>query len=146
MKKPKVLQRSKKVKIGELGKYRTLAGMQQFAAAWDESTLRHLLRRTLFGFKQEDINAFKGRSMAEVVQLLVSPSLAPLPPVSRGWRTSTCSRCSWLCRRRGQLSVQQAVRRWAVCLPAALHSACVGVHVAQGKRVRHYGVVAAHDQ
>ena len=82
MKKPKVLQRSKKVKTGEQGKYRTLAGMQQFAAAWDESTLRHLLRRTLFGFKQEDINAFKGRSMAEVVQLLVSPSPAPLPPVN----------------------------------------------------------------
>lgn len=82
MKKPKVLQRSKKVKTGEQGKYRTLAGMQQFAAAWDESTLRHLLRRTLFGFKQEDINAFKGKSMAEVVQLLVSPSPAPLPPVN----------------------------------------------------------------
>lgn len=82
MKKPKVLRRSKKVKTGEQGKYRTLAGMQQFAAAWDESTLRHLLRRTLFGFKQEDINAFKGRSMAEVVQLLVSPSPAPLPPVN----------------------------------------------------------------
>lgn len=82
MKKPKVLQRSKKVKTGEQGKYRTLAGMQQFDAAWDESTLRHLLRRTLFGFKQEDINAFKGRSMAEVVQLLVSPSPAPLPPVN----------------------------------------------------------------
>ena len=82
MKKPKVLQRSKKVKVSEQGKYRTLAGLQQFAAAWDEYTLRHLLRRTLFGFKQEDINAFKGKSMAEVVQLLVSPSPAPLPPVN----------------------------------------------------------------
>lgn len=82
MKKPKVLQRSKKVKVSEQGKYRTLAGLQQFAAAWDESTLRHLLRRTLFGFKQEDINAWKGKTMAEVVQLLVSPSPAPLPPVN----------------------------------------------------------------
>lgn len=82
MKKPKVLQRSKKVKTSEQGKYRTLAGLQQFAAAWDESTLRHLLRRTLFGFKQEDINAWKGKTMAEVVQLLLSPSPAPLPPVN----------------------------------------------------------------
>ena len=82
MKKPKVLQRSKKVKVSEQGKYRTLAGLQQFAAAWDESTLRHLLRRTLFGFKQDDINAWKGKTMAEVVQLLLSPSLAPLPPVN----------------------------------------------------------------
>ena len=82
MKKPKVLQRSKKVKVSEQGKYRTLAGLQQFAAAWDEYTLRHLLRRTLFGFKQEDINAWKGKSMAEVVQLLVSLSPAPLPPVN----------------------------------------------------------------
>ena len=82
MKKPKVLQRSKKVKVSEQGKYRTLAGLQQFAAAWDESTLRHLLRRTLFGFKQEDINAWKGKTMAEVVQLLLSPSPAPLPPVN----------------------------------------------------------------
>ena len=82
MKKPKVLQRSKKVKVSKQGKYRTLAGLQQFAAAWDEYTLRHLLRRTLFGFKQEDINAWKGKSMAEVVQLLVSLSPAPLPPVN----------------------------------------------------------------
>ena len=82
MKKPKVLQRSKKVKVSEKGKYRTLAGLQQFAAAWDESTLRHLLRRTLFGFKQEDINVWKGKTMAEVVQLLLSPSPAPLPPVN----------------------------------------------------------------
>lgn len=82
MKKPKVLQRSKKVNFNEQGSFRTLAGLQQFAAAWDESTLRHLLRRTLFGFKQEDLNAWKGKSMAEVVQLLVSPSPAPLPPVN----------------------------------------------------------------
>ena len=59
-----------------------MAGLQQFAAAWDESTLRHLLRRTLFGFKQEDINVWKGKTMAEVVQLLLSPSPAPLPPVN----------------------------------------------------------------
>ena len=82
MKKPKVLQRSKKVNFSEKGSFRTLAGLQQFAAAWDESTLRHLLRRTLFGFKQEDLNAWKGKSMAEVIQLLISPSQAPLPPVN----------------------------------------------------------------
>ena len=82
MKKTKVLQRSKKVNFSEQGRFRTLAGLQQFAAAWDESTLRHLLRRTLFGFKQEDLNAWKGKSMTEVVQLLVSPSQAPLPPVN----------------------------------------------------------------
>ncbi|MEY3649156.1 MAG: hypothetical protein RLZ13_2041 [Bacteroidota bacterium] len=82
MKKPKVLQRSKKVKVSEQGSYRTLAGLQQFAAAWDESTLRHLLRRTLFGFKQDDLNALKGKSMAEVVQLLVTPSQTPLPPIN----------------------------------------------------------------
>ena len=82
MKKPKVLQRFKKVNFNEQGSFRTLAGLQQFAAAWDESTLRHLLRRTLFGFKQEDLNAWKGKNMAEVVQLLVSPSQAPLPPVN----------------------------------------------------------------
>ncbi len=82
MKKPKVLQRSKKVNFSKQGNYRTLAGLQQFAAAWDESTLRHLLRRTLFGFKQEDLNAWKGKSMAEVVQLLISPSPSPLPPVN----------------------------------------------------------------
>ena len=82
MKKPKVLQKSKKVNFSGQGSFRTLAGLQQFAAAWDESTLRHLLRRTLFGFKLEDLNAWKGKSMAEVVQLLVSPSQAPLPPVN----------------------------------------------------------------
>ncbi len=82
MKKPKLLQKSKKVKFSGQGSFRTLAGLQQFAAVWDESTLRHLLRRTLFGFKQEDLTAWKGKSMAEVVQLLVSPSQAPLPPVN----------------------------------------------------------------
>ena len=82
MKKPKLLQKSKKVKFSGQDSFRTLAGMQQFAAAWDESTLRHLLRRTLFGFKQEDLTAWKGKTMAEVVQLLVSPSQALLPPIN----------------------------------------------------------------
>ena len=82
MKKPKLLQRSKRIKFSGQGSFRTLAGLQQFAAAWDESTLRHLLRRTLFGFKQEDLTAWKGKSMAEVVQLLVSPSQSPLPPIN----------------------------------------------------------------
>ncbi len=82
MKKPKVLKRVKKVELNPQGNYRTLSGVEHFAAVWDESKLRHLLRRTLFGFKQEDFTTCKGKSMAEVVQLLLSPSPAPLPPVN----------------------------------------------------------------
>ena len=82
MKKPKVLKRVKKVELNPQGNYRTLSGVEHFAAVWDESKLRHLLRRTLFGFKQEDFTAWKGKSLAEAVQLLVSSSPSPLPPVN----------------------------------------------------------------
>ena len=82
MKKPKVLKRVKKVELNQQGSFRTLSGVEHFAAVWDEPKLRHLLRRTLFGFKQDDFISWKGKSMAEVVQLLLSPSPAPLPPVN----------------------------------------------------------------
>lgn len=82
MKKPKVLKRVKKVKFNPQGSFRTLAGVEQYAAVWNESKLRHLLRRTLFGFKQEDFDSWKSKSMAEVVQLLIRTSPAPLPPVN----------------------------------------------------------------
>ena len=82
MKKPKVLKRVNKVGLNPQGNYRTLSGVEHFAAVWDESKLRHLLRRTLFGFKQEDFTTWKGKSLAEAVQLLVSSSPATLPPVN----------------------------------------------------------------
>jgi len=82
MKKPKVLKRVKKVELNQQGSFRTLSGVEHFAAVWDEPKLRHLLRRTLFGFKQDDFISWKGKSMAEVVQLLLSSSPAPLPPVN----------------------------------------------------------------
>jgi uncharacterized protein (DUF1800 family) len=82
MKKPKVLKRVKKVELNQQGSFRTLSGVEHFAAVWDEPKLRHLLRRTLFGFKQDDFTSWKGKSMAEVVQLLLSPSPTPLPPVN----------------------------------------------------------------
>ena len=46
---------------------------------WDESQLLHLLRRSLFGVKRSDLEAFAGLSKEETVAQLLEP--LPLPPV-----------------------------------------------------------------
>lgn len=62
--------------------YRTISGIQAFRSQFDTYQLRHLLRRTLFGINQKDLTELKGKSLDEVVELLLQPSPIPSPPIN----------------------------------------------------------------
>ena len=53
-------------------------GLAQYAGAWTENEVIHLLKRTLFGAKRADINYFKVLSFQQAVDEILNPA-APLP-------------------------------------------------------------------
>ena len=64
-------------------------GLAQYAGAWTESEVIHLLKRTMFGATRTDINYFKGLSMQQSVDELLNP-IAPLPdPPVKEYATPT---------------------------------------------------------
>ncbi len=52
-------------------------GLQEYTGSWDTPQVVHLLKRTLFGAKLQDVNYFKGRSMQQAVDELLQPTAAP---------------------------------------------------------------------
>ena len=62
--------------------YRTFSGINQYNGPWTANEVAHLLKRTMFGATPDDINFFRGMSMGQAVdQLMTIPSAAPAPPV-----------------------------------------------------------------
>jgi len=55
--------------------------MKVYSKPWTELQLRHLLQRTLFGFAKVDLDFFKGKSMEECVDILLTPRSLPSVPV-----------------------------------------------------------------
>lgn len=53
-------------------------GLQPYTGTWDTPQVVHLLKRTLFGTKLQDINYFKSRTMQQAVDELLLPTAAPL--------------------------------------------------------------------
>ena len=53
-------------------------GLAQYAGAWTENEVIHLLKRTLFGAKRSDINYFKVMGFQQAVDEILNP-VAPLP-------------------------------------------------------------------
>lgn len=51
-----------------------------YSGVFDAPQLRHLLRRTLFGFSKADIQAFAGLSLSDCVDILLGVSVAPTTP------------------------------------------------------------------
>jgi uncharacterized protein (DUF1800 family) len=66
-------------------------GLQEYSGAWDTPQVVHLLKRTLFGAKFQDVQYFKGRTMQqavnELLQLTSAPSTFPLNNYSVGGYT-----------------------------------------------------------
>jgi len=52
-------------------------GLQEYTGTWDTPQVVHLLKRTLFGAKQKDIQYFKGKTMQQAVDELLLPTAAP---------------------------------------------------------------------
>ena len=52
-------------------------GLDEYTGEWTTAEVAHLLKRTLFGVKVNDLKYFLGRSMSESVDELLTPSAAP---------------------------------------------------------------------
>ncbi len=61
---------------------RTYSGLNPYTGPWTSNEVVHLLKRTMFGAKPDDINYFLGMSMNQAVdELLTIPATPPAPPV-----------------------------------------------------------------
>lgn len=61
---------------------RTNSGLAPYTGPFTNAELVHLLKRTLFGVKQSDLNAFKNQSLDQVLSVLLSPASLPSPPIN----------------------------------------------------------------
>jgi uncharacterized protein (DUF1800 family) len=68
---------------------RTNSGINAYAGAWTDQEIVHLLKRTMFGAKKADVEYFRGKTMDQVVNELLTPTAPnPNPPVKE-YVTST---------------------------------------------------------
>ncbi len=61
---------------------RTASGLNPYTGSFNNQELIHLLKRTLFGVKWSDVQAFKNQTLDEVVNRLLEDISNPLPPVN----------------------------------------------------------------
>jgi hypothetical protein len=54
-------------------------GITPYSGTWSRPQVIHLLKRTMFGAKPEDITYFSSRSFSAAIDELLNPT-APLPP------------------------------------------------------------------
>lgn len=57
-------------------------GLNQYSGTFGTAQLQHLLRRTLFGVTQADMNYFNGQTLDQVVAALLTAAATPSPPVN----------------------------------------------------------------
>jgi len=62
--------------------FRTNTGLLPYFPPFGNAEVIHLLRRVLFGVKQADISKVKGKTLDEVLDLLLTASPTPPPPVN----------------------------------------------------------------
>jgi len=75
--------KSKPVSVAQgLKMARTNSGVTPYAGAWTDKEVIHLLKRTMFGAKISDVAYFKGRTVTQAIDELVTPLAAPAPPVN----------------------------------------------------------------
>jgi len=68
---------------------RVLSGINPYASQWTTNEVIHLLKRTMFGAKKEDVDYFLGRTVSQSVDELMNPTAPnPTPPIKE-YVTST---------------------------------------------------------
>ena len=55
--------------------------LKHFSGQWTDEHLRHLSRRVFFGIPEKDSGFLKGKNLDECVELILTPSPLPSPPV-----------------------------------------------------------------
>ena len=59
------------------------SGLRRYKGKWDDTQVRHLLRRTMFGARPEDVAYFGKRSLKKTVRELIETDYpVPPPPVN----------------------------------------------------------------
>lgn len=53
------------------------SGIQEYTGTWDTPQVVHLLKRTVFGATVADVNYFKGMTMSQAVDEILTPTAAP---------------------------------------------------------------------
>ena len=72
-------RRKKKASVISPAKtFRTLSGLNPYTGPWTRNEVQHLLKRTMFGSTQADIDYFLTRTMDQAIDELLNPT-APLP-------------------------------------------------------------------
>lgn len=72
------------------GLSKTTGTLAKYAGQWTDNEIIHLLRRTMFGVKYEDVLALRAMTMEQAVDELLSPQTTPAPPVNN-YNTATYS-------------------------------------------------------
>lgn len=70
------------------GLNKTTGTLTKYTGQWTDNEIIHLLRRTMFGVKYEDIVALRTMTMEQAVDELLSPQTTPDPPVNN-YNTAT---------------------------------------------------------
>lgn len=66
----------------ETSEFRTFTGLSSYTPPFSSADIIHLLKRTLFGVKQSDIDLLSGKALIESLDLLLTTSSKPSPPVN----------------------------------------------------------------
>ncbi len=61
---------------------RSVAGLEPYGGPWGVGQVRHLLRRTMFGLKPQEVATLSALSVGDLVDLLLTEPAVPDPPVS----------------------------------------------------------------
>ncbi len=69
-----------------------VAGLTPYAGTFGKEQIIHLLKRTMFGAKRADVNFFVGKTLAETMNVLMTPAPTPTTPPLRNYPDNT--RCT----------------------------------------------------
>lgn len=70
------------------GLSKATGSLAEYSGPWTDAEIIHLLRRTMFGVRYEDVEALRLTTMSQAVDELLSAQTAPAPPVNN-YYTST---------------------------------------------------------
>ena len=79
-------RKKRKVEMPAVGA-RTQSGLNVYSGPWTRNEVQHLLKRTMFGTTQADLNHFSEISMNQAVDELLTPVAALPDPAADGQRS-----------------------------------------------------------
>jgi uncharacterized protein (DUF1800 family) len=62
--------------------FRTNASLLPYSPPLETSEINHLLKRVLFGVKQSDLAKLKGKTLDEILDIILKPEPSPAPPLN----------------------------------------------------------------